>query len=143
MRSAKNRKNLRRHLAAMTLAAALSGCTGTGFAPEDAKAQLAARPLDVQRGQLLYETHCIACHTTQAHWRDNSVVGAWSDVLAQVDRWQKTSGQQWGPSEVGDVAAYLNAVYYKMPCPVPGCQGKATATFDQYSVVARSGSLGH
>lgn len=127
----------------MTLLAALLGCTGAGLAPEDAKPQLAARPLDVQRGQLLYETHCVACHTTQAHWRDNSIVGAWSDVLAQVERWQKNSGQQWDPSEVGDVAAYLNAVYYKMPCSVPGCQGKTTATFDHYLVVARSGSLGH
>jgi cytochrome c len=29
------------------------------------------------RGQLLYETHCIACHSTQVHWRDQHVVRDW------------------------------------------------------------------
>ena len=25
------------------------------------------------RGELLYSTHCIACHTSQMHWRDKKV----------------------------------------------------------------------
>ena len=24
----------------------------------------------ISRGELLYTTHCIACHSTQVHWRD-------------------------------------------------------------------------
>ena len=23
------------------------------------------------RGELLYSTHCISCHTSEIHWRDN------------------------------------------------------------------------
>ncbi len=48
----------------------------------------------------------------------------------QVDRWQKNAGQQWGSQEIGDVAAHLNAVYYRMPCSAPGCQGNANAGLD-------------
>lgn len=93
--------------------------------------------LDEQRGKLLYDTHCVACHTTQVHWRDKSIVGSWTDLLVQVERWQKNAGQQWGPPEIGDVAAYLNTLYYKMPCSVPGCRGEATAAFDQGLKLAR------
>ncbi|MGQ0699045.1 MAG: hypothetical protein ACT4PZ_12480 [Panacagrimonas sp.] len=87
--------------------------------------------LDMQRGRLLYDTHCVSCHTTQAHWREKSIVGAWSDVLAQVERWQSNTGLHWDSSEVGDVAAYLNAIYYKMPCSAPGCTGEANAALDR------------
>lgn len=92
----------------------------------------------MQRGQLLYEAQCVTCHTTQAHWRDNSIVGSWSDLLAQVQRWQDNTGQHWSASEIGDVAAYLNATYYKMPCSAPGCQGKSTAALKQGLRLAKS-----
>lgn len=124
-------RGLRSPLAAILLVLSLAGCLGGGApepsAPGDPRPALEV--LDAQRGQLLYEAQCVSCHTTQAHWRDNSIVGSWSDVLAQVQRWQDNTGQQWSPAQVGDVAAYLNAVYYKMPCPRPGCQGKSTAAF--------------
>jgi mono/diheme cytochrome c family protein len=78
---------------------------------------------DVQRGRLLYETHCVACHTTQAHWRDKHIVMSWADLLYQVARMQKNAGQDWSSAEIGDVAAYLNEQFYKMPCPTQGCEG--------------------
>lgn len=78
---------------------------------------------DEQRGRLLYETACVACHTTQAHWRDKRVVGSWSDLLGQVTRWQQNAGQNWGASEIVDVAAHLNDRFYRLPCPVAGCGG--------------------
>jgi mono/diheme cytochrome c family protein len=77
----------------------------------------------VQRGRLLYETHCVACHTTQAHWRDKHIVMSWADLLYQVARMQKNAGQDWSSAEIGDVAAYLNEQFYKMPCPTQGCEG--------------------
>src|ERR1700757_114536 len=39
-------------------------------------------------GALLYETHCIACHTTQVHWRDQRLATDWTTLSAQVRRWQ-------------------------------------------------------
>ena len=87
------------------------------------KPQAAATAADVQRGRLLYETHCIACHTTQAHWRDKHIVGSWADLVYQVTRMQNNAGQDWNSAEISDVAAYLNEIFYKMPCPSPGCRG--------------------
>jgi hypothetical protein len=79
--------------------------------------------VDVQRGQLLYETYCIACHTTQAHWRDKHIVTTWADLLYQVTRMQKNAGQDWTLGEITDVAAYLNDMFYKLPCPAEDCGG--------------------
>lgn len=120
---------LRRSLFALVVASSLEGCIGeTGLAPTNTiDPPPAALVLDIQRGQLLYDAQCVTCHTTQMHWRDESIVGSWSDLLVQVDRWQENAGQQWRPAEIGDVAAYLNVVYYKMACSVPGCQGQTSA----------------
>lgn len=78
---------------------------------------------DGQRGRLLYETACVACHTTQAHWRDKRVVRSWSKLLGEVTRWQQNAGQSWGANEIVDVAAHLNERFYKLPCPEAGCGG--------------------
>jgi hypothetical protein len=29
----------------------------------------------------------------------------------------------WSREEIADTAAYLNAVFYDLPCPVAGCRG--------------------
>ncbi len=72
---------------------------------------------DTVRGALLYDTACVQCHTTQAHWRDKSIVASWETLVAEVSRWQKISGQRWSDGEIQDVAAYLNQRFYKMPAP--------------------------
>lgn len=112
------------------LAAALSGCTNLDATPSPKRAATdAAIPyaaLDTGRGKLFYDAQCVTCHTAEVHWRDNSIVQSWVDVVVQVDRWQQNTGQQWGTSEIGDVAAYLNAIYYKQPCTIPGCLGQSS-----------------
>src|SRR5215471_12293925 len=95
---------------------------------------------DVQRGRLLYETHCVACHTTQAHWRDKHIVKSWADLLYQVARMQKNAGQDWSSGEIGDVAAYLNERFYKMPCPKQGCESPE-ASADRRPGLARGRDL--
>ena len=114
-----------------------SGLKSTHLAessPVDGQALAAA---DVQRGRLLYETHCVACHTAQAHWRDKHIVRSWADLLYQVSRMQKNVGQDWSSSEIGDVAAYLNQQFYRMPCQIQGC-GEPEASADPPTV-----RLGH
>jgi len=98
--------------------------------------EVAVAAADVQRGKLLYETYCIACHTTQAHWRDKHIVRSWADLLYQVTRMEKNAGQDWSSDEIGDVAAYLNEIFYKMQCPSPGCGGPE-AGVDERTVLAR------
>ena len=78
---------------------------------------------DVMRGSELYRLHCSACHTAQVHWRDARLVRSWDDLRYQVARWQRMGGQSWSREEVEDVAAYLNRIFYDVPCPLPGCGG--------------------
>jgi mono/diheme cytochrome c family protein len=68
-------------------------------------------------GELLYLTHCIGCHTTQIHWRDNRIAKDWPSLKLQVNRWQKETGLLWSEQEVADVAHYLNVVHYQFPTP--------------------------
>jgi len=77
-------------------------------------AQMTA-PSSAARGELLYTTNCIACHTTQVHWRERRLVTDWASLTAQVSRWQGNAGLDWSADEILDVARYLNATYYRLP----------------------------
>ncbi|MEO6958919.1 MAG: cytochrome C [Burkholderiaceae bacterium] len=67
------------------------------------------------RGELLYSTHCIACHSTQVHWRDKKLVTDQDSLQAEVRRWQKISRLGWDDNDIEEVAQYLNARYYHYP----------------------------
>lgn len=72
---------------------------------------------DATRGELLYSTHCIACHSAQVHWRDKKLSTDWSSLQTEVRRWQELSGLRWVEDDVAEVARYLNVLYYHYPIP--------------------------
>lgn len=72
------------------------------------------------RGELLYSTHCIGCHSTQIHWRDKKVAKNWVSLKAEVGQWQRASGLGWSEEDVTDVARYLNTLHYRFPAPEVG-----------------------
>ena len=82
---------------------------------------VAAWPLHAQpsadRGQLLYETHCVSCHSSEMHWRDQRLARDWDSLKAQVRRWQEAAGLQWSEDDIRAVAAHLNATVYHFPQP--------------------------
>jgi len=67
------------------------------------------------RGELLYETHCNACHTSKIHWREQKLATDWNSLKVQVRRWQDIIGLGWSEEEITDVTNYLNAVHYSFP----------------------------
>lgn len=71
-----------------------------------------------ERGQLLYETHCIACHSAQVHWREKKLALDWSSLRWQVQRWQVIATLNWSEDDVTAVARHLNRRYYHFPEPV-------------------------
>jgi mono/diheme cytochrome c family protein len=99
--------HMRLLLVAASLFAALPIC---------AQAPAAAPP---SRGELLYTTHCVACHTTRVHWRDRRTVTDYPSLVAQVARWQANTGLGWSSEEIGDVAQYLGATIYRLPDAAP------------------------
>lgn len=64
------------------------------------------------RGELLYTTHCISCHSKEMHWRDKRVANNWSSLKRQVRRWQDASSLAWSESDITEVARYLNETIY-------------------------------
>ena len=89
-------------LACAALAAAAGACAQTAAAG---------------RGQLLYETHCIECHTTQMHWRDRRVAHDFDSLKKEVRRWQSQIGLAWSEDDVAAVAQHLNTTIYRFPEP--------------------------
>lgn len=65
------------------------------------------------RGELLYATHCIACHTSEMHWRDNRVATDWLSLKAQVRRWQGVASLAWTERDILEVTQYLNESIYR------------------------------
>jgi mono/diheme cytochrome c family protein len=70
-----------------------------------------------QRGELLYSTHCIACHNSTIHWREQRLVTDWKSLKAQVNRWQSYTKLGWREQDIVDVALYLNIHYYNFMSP--------------------------
>ena len=70
------------------------------------------------RGELLYATHCIGCHSTEVNWRDRRLATDWTSLKAQVFRWQSNTGLGWPDDDVVAVTRYLNDLYYRFPAPV-------------------------
>ena len=75
------------------------------------------------QGELLYSTHCIACHTQQVHWRDRKLVQDWTSLVRETARWQRNAGLGWSDDDVVEVARYLNRRIYKLAEPGAGQTG--------------------
>jgi hypothetical protein len=71
------------------------------------------------RGALLYDTHCVACHTTQVHWRERKLVSDWASLAAETQRWQRNLGLRWSDEEVEEVVRFLNTTIYRFPNQAP------------------------
>ena len=69
------------------------------------------------RGELLYTSLCIACHSEQVHWRDGRLATDWPSLRAQVVRWQATASLNWNDDDIGAVTQYLNERFYGFRSP--------------------------
>lgn len=96
--------NIQRALTGAVLACAALAC--------DPAAAQAAEP---SRGQLLYGTHCVECHNTQVHWRDQKLATDWASLKAQVRRWQARALLDWSEADIVAVTRHLNASIYRYP----------------------------
>ncbi len=86
-----------------------------------------APPPGMSQGELLYTTHCVACHTTEVHWRAKKLAKDWRTLIAQVRRWQTNNNLHWGEEEVVAVAHYLNGTFYHFQEPEEKKIGDAAA----------------
>jgi mono/diheme cytochrome c family protein len=65
------------------------------------------------RGELLYTTHCIACHSTQMHWREQRRATDLDSLKEQVRLWQGRAFLSWSEDDIAEVTRYLNERIYR------------------------------
>ena len=73
----------------------------------------AAPAHEPSRGELLYTTHCVTCHSSQVHWRGKKAVTDWISLRAEVRCWQAAALLGWSEADIAEVARYLDARYYR------------------------------
>lgn len=78
-------------------------------------AATAAGAQSTSRGELLYSNHCIECHTTQMHWRDQRLAVDWGSLRAQVRRWQAEARLRWSDEDIEQVTRHLGERIYRFP----------------------------
>ncbi len=64
------------------------------------------------RGQALYENHCIACHDTSVHTRAERRATSRRDIGKWVTTWNFHAALGWSDEEVEDVTDFLNRRFY-------------------------------
>lgn len=65
------------------------------------------------RGRMLYQNHCIACHESTVHIRVGAKAKQYTDIEKFVRRFSKLAGVDWNDSDTTAVVEYLNHKYYK------------------------------
>ncbi len=91
---------------------ALSASTVAGIVLAALVAPVDAAPPE-SRGELLYTTHCIACHSTQMHWRDQRRATDLDSLKEQVRLWQGRAMLAWSEDDITEVTRYLNQRIYR------------------------------
>jgi cytochrome c len=71
---------------------------------------------DAQRGKLLYETHCLACHYERIHKRDasRSLIKSQADLRVEVVKRAALTTQRFTVEDFDDIAEYLNRSHYRL-----------------------------
>lgn len=79
---------------------------------------LAAAAQDVERGRLLYQTHCGGCHYERAHQeRLRPAVRDLEGLRDMVARWAPQTKRSYTLDELDDVVHYLNETHYRFGLP--------------------------
>ncbi|MDH3637980.1 MAG: hypothetical protein OES09_05890 [Gammaproteobacteria bacterium] len=79
-----------------------------GMGPTHAQQQIS-----YLRGHNLYGNHCIECHESVVHIRDNRKAKSTEEIEALIIHWSSYRNLGWNQEDINDVLHYLNTRYYK------------------------------
>jgi len=74
-------------------------------------------PIAVSRGRMLYENHCMRCHVSVLHVRENRRAVSLKELEAWVRHWSEEEKLDWNEEEIVEVVGYLNRQFYRFPPP--------------------------
>lgn len=79
---------------------------------------LLAAAQDLERGRLLYQTHCSGCHTERTHdERVRPAVRDLDQLRDMVARWAPETKRTYTLDELDDIVQYLNEAHYRFGLP--------------------------
>lgn len=64
------------------------------------------------RGQALYENHCMSCHEATVHTRETRRATSFVDLRKWVATWSFHASLDWSSEEIDDVADFMDRSYY-------------------------------
>jgi mono/diheme cytochrome c family protein len=79
-----------------------------------AAATRAAEP-DLERGRLLYENHCVVCHTSKVHRRTPPSAVDREALRFIVRVWAEEQKLKWTAEDIEDVVHYVDRTHYRFP----------------------------
>jgi len=75
---------------------------------------LPALATEPDRGRMLYENHCLGCHESRLHIREDRQMDSIAGLRAEIRRWGTVQELKWRQQDVEDVLDYLNEHYYRL-----------------------------
>jgi mono/diheme cytochrome c family protein len=66
------------------------------------------------RGRMLYQNHCVACHESTVHIREARKVKSYADLEKYTRRFAGLAGVEWSDADMVLVIEYLNRTRYKL-----------------------------
>ena len=66
------------------------------------------------RGEMLYQNHCVACHESTVHIREDRKVKSYADLEQYTRRFAGLAGVEWSEADMELVIEYLNRTRYKL-----------------------------
>jgi mono/diheme cytochrome c family protein len=91
-----------------------TGCWLLALAAASALPAWGAELPDAGRGRLLYENHCVVCHTQKVHRRVPPLPIDLKELRQIVTAWAKGQKLGWSENDISDVVEYLDSTYYRM-----------------------------
>ena len=64
------------------------------------------------RGQALYENHCMSCHEATVHTREAHRATSLADLRRWVATWSFHASLDWSDEEIDDVADFMDRRFY-------------------------------
>jgi len=92
-------KDSKRRVVAIAVSALLAG-SGSGVAES------------FDRGQALYENHCMSCHEAVVHTRGTRRATSIAELRKWVATWSFHASLDWSSEEIDDVTAFMDRRYY-------------------------------
>lgn len=80
----------------------------------------AAHAQNIDRGRLLYDTHCATCHTERLHTRERSIIQSYGALRAEVGKRAAMTNRRFSPDELEDIIEFLDRSHYRLDVPRPG-----------------------